>query len=440
MGQEVLYCYKCQRRVLGADFAKGHAYQVGNQVSCSACAADLLHALPGKEREQLMAKMFQATHGRASDAPPSSGTHERVKSTHRLPPVPSAHSSAGSPGPLIAGVAVVAAVIVGVVIMMSGSKEQKPLPPPPPPVKLAQPSAPPPPPAPAISPEEQRRIDAARAALKRAREFSRANPNELKAQIQEWEKARAASEGTPFFEEAKRELAGLAARLQEGTAREQAAALNAGLVGYWKLDEGAGNTAGDSSPAASFGALTGGVSWTSGRCGGAVAFDGTGSVVVPHRDALNAFPLSVCAWARTSGLKGGIVNKYQSGSLLGYQIYLYQGEVRAWYFRNPENYVWDAKKAEHGISGGTINDGAWHHLAFVVDMQGGRLYVDGGQKAALAWTGTPGSSSSAKDFLIGRYPGRVDAPDAFFQGSIDDVRVYNRALRDEELRWLATPN
>ena len=41
MGQEILYCYKCQTKIVGADFSGGKAFQVGNHVSCSSCAADL---------------------------------------------------------------------------------------------------------------------------------------------------------------------------------------------------------------------------------------------------------------------------------------------------------------------------------------------------------------------------------------------------------------
>jgi len=326
----------------------------------------------------------------------------------------------------------------------------------PPPAPSAWPTPPPAPPAtpkivepkrteaPAISPEEARRLDAARAAIKKARDFGGANPDKLDEQAREWEQARTAVEGTPFADEAKRELAALAKRLRDRVERELSEPINAGLLGYWKLDEANGSVASDFTAAGRHGTLKGGASWAPGRLGGAVALDGIGGhVAVPHQDELNAFPLTACAWVKTSGRNGGIVNKYVSGSHVGYQIYLLEGKVRAWYFRDRQNYVFDPKSmpkgTDLGMNGGPINDGRWHHVALVVDPAGGRLYVDGAWKASLAWTGTPGSTSTSQELGFGRYPGRVDAPDGFLSGSVDEVRIYNRALSDLEVRQLATP-
>ena len=59
MGQEVVYCFKCQTRIHGTDFAKGQAYQVENNFCCSACVVGVLETLPPKAKEQLLAKMFK---------------------------------------------------------------------------------------------------------------------------------------------------------------------------------------------------------------------------------------------------------------------------------------------------------------------------------------------------------------------------------------------
>jgi len=64
MGQEILYCFKCRSRIVSADFAEGHAYQVGINASCGACAAEFLQTLGPKDRELILAKMFKATQGR----------------------------------------------------------------------------------------------------------------------------------------------------------------------------------------------------------------------------------------------------------------------------------------------------------------------------------------------------------------------------------------
>src|SRR5690349_11144870 len=95
MGQEILYCYKCQTRIVGSDFGKGAAYQVGNNVCCSKCAAELLNTLPPKDRENLIAQMFKATQERKSGSTnaalpaltaPMSSSSTRMKSLAPNPP------------------------------------------------------------------------------------------------------------------------------------------------------------------------------------------------------------------------------------------------------------------------------------------------------------------------------------------------------------------
>src|SRR6185503_9724777 len=112
MGQEVVYCFKCPRRIHGTEFAKGQAYQVENNFCCSACAVGVLETLPPKAKEQLLAKMFKSTHERqpASGAPPASST---ARIPH-APPRPVKAGPASSSGPLMAGIvgAIVAVILV----------------------------------------------------------------------------------------------------------------------------------------------------------------------------------------------------------------------------------------------------------------------------------------------------------------------------------------
>jgi len=160
--------------------------------------------------------------------------------------------------------------------------------------------------------------------------------------------------------------------------------------------------------------------------GATLTFNGTNSFVqADHRAELNAYPLTLSCWVRTldtSDQERGIVNKYAVGSANGYQIYLRQGRVYAWYFRNGSNYVWDVGR---GLDGGSIADGLWHHVQFVVDASGGKLYVDGTLRASRAWTGTPGAPSTTTPLMIGRYPGTP--LNGHFLGEIDEVKLWNRA-------------
>ncbi len=206
-----------------------------------------------------------------------------------------------------------------------------------------------------------------------------------------------------------------------------------GPIGYWKLDDGSGTTALDASGNGFNGTLLNGPAWIPGVISGALSFDGVNdSVDVPHDPALNAYPLTVATWVRTgaTGL-GGIVNKYYPSSWNGYQIFTNGGNLCAWYFRDAADAIWDGTSCTLMASG--FNDNRWHHVAFVVDASGGRLYVDGVVKAARAWTGTPGPTSTTLDLSLGQYPGAVQP---FFPGALDDARLYNRALSADEILGL----
>jgi Concanavalin A-like lectin/glucanases superfamily/Bacterial Ig domain len=206
-----------------------------------------------------------------------------------------------------------------------------------------------------------------------------------------------------------------------------------GPVGYWKLDDGSGTTALDASGSGYTGTLLNGPAWVPGVLSGALSFDGVNdSVDVPHTPAFDAYPLTIAAWFKTSatGL-GGLINKYYPSSVNGYQIFTTGGKLCAWYFRDASDYIWDGSGCGLATSG--FNDNRWHHVVFVVDASGGRLFVDGVQKAARAWTGTPGPTTTTQDLRFGQYPWTGPL---FFSGALDDVRLYNRALASDEIAGL----
>jgi hypothetical protein len=213
-----------------------------------------------------------------------------------------------------------------------------------------------------------------------------------------------------------------------------------GLVAHWRFDEASGTTAADASGNGYTGALINGPAWTHGMLGRALAFDGANDrVQVPHAGPLNAFPLTVSAWIRTSTAKGvvGIVNKYVASSYDGYNLFMNGGALCAWYLRSASNHAYDGGGCTLRTIG--YNDNRWHHVAYVVDQSSARLYVDGLLKGTQRWTGTAGPPATTRALQIGRYPGGFGGNE-YFPGSIDDVRIYNRALASSDIALLATPS
>jgi hypothetical protein len=147
--------------------------------------------------------------------------------------------------------------------------------------------------------------------------------------------------------------------------------------------------------------------------------------------------LTVAAWIKTSSASGvrGIVNKYVGGSYNGYNLFMNDGALCAWYIRSSSNYAYDGGGCTLRATG--YNDNQWHHVVYVVDASGAKLYVDGNHKSSLAWTGAAGPTTTSQPLQIGRYPGAFGGAE-HFAGTIDDVRVYSRALNASEVLALFT--
>jgi len=222
----------------------------------------------------------------------------------------------------------------------------------------------------------------------------------------------------------------------------QQLAKGAGLKGHWKLDDGAGTTALDSA-GLNDGTLTNGPTWTTGRLCGGLSLDGTndyvqlaGSSTLISGDS--SFSLS--AWFQTTtlyttsptALGGRILTVYQSN--LGSQVskaaigvFGDNTDTVMFMYENPGVTVITKTSS-------SLNDGQWHHLAGTYDAgtNTAMLYYDG----AFAASADAGTIVSA-----GTEPARIGTGtvvnDGIFNGLVDDVRIYNRALSASEVKSLA---
>ena len=167
---------------------------------------------------------------------------------------------------------------------------------------------------------------------------------------------------------------------------------------------------------------------------GALQFDGSNDYVeVPHNNALNSLPLTVECWVKSASMPGvmGLVNKYISGSGNGWRLGANNGYAEIYYYipngAGGFNYtsVFDQVTPQLFIA-----DNVWHHVAMVVDNSGTQLYIDGTVRASSPWTGTPSVPTTSTPLRIGSYP----APGSLLNGTIDEVRIWNRALCALELQ------
>jgi len=209
-----------------------------------------------------------------------------------------------------------------------------------------------------------------------------------------------------------------------------------GLVAHWKLDETSGTIANDSA-GANNGTVSGAI-WTPGRIDGGLDFDGSGNYVLGTNSPFNFenTTFSVCAWFKTTDSDSGIIVSEGGYGNGGWTL----GVNRCVYFGyKSSNYTDDAYSA---MTTGYYNDGQWHHVAAIGTTNTSNhtgnyavIYIDGNPVTTTNGNtnGDYGYMPSTANWSIGARDG---ATRTFFDGSIDDVRIYNYGLSDVEIAAL----
>ena len=204
---------------------------------------------------------------------------------------------------------------------------------------------------------------------------------------------------------------------------------NPNLVGFWTLDEGQGMTAVDWSGHGNHGTLEGDAQWVDGYELGALEFDGVDDVIeVPLQPSITfeqGDSFSVLVWINTAvtpNPNDGIVGNYRT-STDPYWLLIANGDGTANFNARDVGRTHSTYLA----SLDTINDGNWHHLAGIRDQQAKklRLYIDGDLVDEL--DDTTEDINSGQSIWIGDHLNR------YYEGLIDEVRIYNKALTVEEI-------
>ena len=191
------------------------------------------------------------------------------------------------------------------------------------------------------------------------------------------------------------------------------------VVAYWPLDETEGVTVRDSA-GDNDGMLLGDPVWNpeGGMVGGALGFDGLDDCIVIDDGVLNPAdgPFSVLAWIKGGAPGQAIISQVDGANWLMAEAL--EGTLAT-------GLIPPVRRTPVGplVSDTAITDGDWHRAAFVWDGTTRSLYVDGtlvAQDEQNSLAGCPGG------LHIGC--GMDMAPGTFWQGRIDDVRIYNRAI------------
>jgi hypothetical protein len=208
------------------------------------------------------------------------------------------------------------------------------------------------------------------------------------------------------------------------------AGLADGLIAYWPFNGNANDVSGNKNHGSVFEATL--CESRFGSPDSAYCFDGINDQIDIGNNVKPSFPVTVSSWIKVNELHSGVVfrNDRVDSSSYRYGLGLYvidSGQIMSIVFQGfsaPWNRV--NKKSNDSV----IETGRWHHFAVILlaydDMH---LFFDGVEIDGY-YEGT-GSSMQYSDGngAIGK-----ETPNQYsFNGGIDDTRVYNRALSDEEI-------
>jgi hypothetical protein len=207
-----------------------------------------------------------------------------------------------------------------------------------------------------------------------------------------------------------------------------------GLVAEYRFDDAAGRLAADSSDYHRHGRLEGQPQWVRGYYGHGLHFDGTQDYVyIGHHDTLELTQYTLAAWVKTEGR----TTDPERQEIL---------EKAGAYWLNIRNEGHRLRAG--GFFGGcgghpswtyldtptAVPLQTWTHVASTYDGTALTIYLNGVPSGSTAEVRPP-CTTNHRLLIIGAKKGTEQAPaEAFFSGTLDEVRIYARALSQAEIQ------
>ncbi len=210
----------------------------------------------------------------------------------------------------------------------------------------------------------------------------------------------------------------------QGTGR-----LDSGLAGYWKMDDGSGTSATDASTNANTGTLTNGPTWTTGQIGGAVMLDGIDDYISIPDAASNrgSRPMTAVAWVKRDAVgEGDAIFMKRGGTNDGWGLTIGSD--------NRLSMTFYAIADRYSVS--TITDTAWHHIVATVDGSGNLMFYIDGSSAGSTGNFSSSPTTTTQPLRLGVTTTSSGTIDGYQDFSLDEARIYNRALSADEVSQL----
>jgi len=206
------------------------------------------------------------------------------------------------------------------------------------------------------------------------------------------------------------------------------------LVAYWPMDEGHGKIIFDSSKNKNNGIIYGDAEWVDGKSGKGLRFNGQNSYVkVPDSKSLNIKKtLTIETWVKFRAIDRSsfptIIAKGIAESSMIYWL-SYNAKYAYWSFclgngYNSNCFAYYLEAPDNNI---------WYHLAIVFDKGFYKFYLNGILEMA-DYTGIADIATEKYPLYIGAYSSNMH----FLNGTLDEVKIYEWALSETEIKADAT--
>lgn len=216
-----------------------------------------------------------------------------------------------------------------------------------------------------------------------------------------------------------------------------------GAIGFWKSDEIGGDVISDASGNGKSGVLQGGASFVSGHAGNALHLDGANDYVDLGGLDVSGSQLTLSAWVKADladtqdrRIISKATTSFEQSHYFMLSTFRSEGRNRL-RFRLKTGSSQNSGTTVLVADGGEVTQSAWHHVAATYDGARMRLYLDGNEVGRVAKSGAVTMDPTVPVY-IGANPGGILPGQAakFWDGQLDEVGIWERALSAEELRTL----
>jgi hypothetical protein len=215
--------------------------------------------------------------------------------------------------------------------------------------------------------------------------------------------------------------------------------LSNNLISYYKAES---NT--NDSLNVNNGTAQGGLTYSSGKSGNAFTLNGTNAYVeIGDKMDIGYDSWTYSSWVNPSSLTSGnyfsIFGKFQAANVVG--------RIWANFYGDKLQFGWQAFNVIQLETLSTFSTNTWYHLTFVIDRANNmRIYINGVLASVNVISGVNDLIPYAIYTYDNNFPFRLGAitsgdnvtPVAFFNGLIDELGIWNRALSQSEITELQT--